>query len=217
MPEPQNTWRKYSLNASSSGSCAAILRTRRLTVNVTSTISSSVGVYPAAHQPQAYSSLSTLFNVVLELSTPPHPGHSTFHDSSKIPSRAACRKAAITCSSSSPLFAAKSSTLTRHRARSGASRTNASIASTVPGSADWRRTANRLLASLIVASPSRIRQLWASFGLRESFADPALSTTRHRNVAITRQLFGDESSKRQRCLPPPVAIMLSASLGDHGS
>ncbi len=216
MPEPQNTWRKYSLNGSSSGSCAAILRTRRLTVNVTSTISSSVGVYPAAHQPQAYSSLSTLFNVVLELSTPPQPGHSTFHDSSKIPSRAACRKAAITCSSSSPVFAAKSSTLTRHRARSGASRTNASMASTVPGSADCRRTENRLLASLIVASPSRIREL-GSFGLRESFADPALSTTRHRNVAITRQLFGDESSKRQRCLPPPVAIMLSASPGDNGS
>ncbi len=171
MPEPQNTWRKYSLKASSSGSCAAILRTRRLTVNVTSTISSSVGVYPAAHQPQAYSSLSTLFNVVLELSTPPQPGHSTFHDSSKIPSRAACRKAAITCSSSSPVFAAKSSTLIRQRARSGASRTNASIASAVSGSADCRRTANRLLASLIVASPSRIRELRASFGLRESFAD----------------------------------------------
>jgi hypothetical protein len=73
------------------------------------------------------------------------------------------------------------------------------------------------LASLIVASPSRIRELQASFGLRESFADPALSITRHRNVAITRQLFGDESSKRQRCLPPPVAIMLSASPGDNGS
>ena len=36
-------------------------------------------------------------------STPPQPGHKTFHDSSNIPSRAACRKAAITRSSSSPV------------------------------------------------------------------------------------------------------------------
>ena len=155
IPEPQNTWRKYSLKGSSSGSCAAILRTRRLTVNVTSTISSSVGVYPAAHQAQAYSSLSTLFNVVLVSSTPPQPGHSTFHDSSKIPSRAACRKAAITRSSSSPVRAAKSSTLIRHRARSGASRTNASMASAVSGSADCRSTANKFSVSFIVA-PYRI-------------------------------------------------------------
>src|SRR5271167_828244 len=204
MPEPQNTWRKYSLNASSSGSCAAILRTRRLTVNVTSTTSSRVGVYPAAHQPQAYSSLSTLFNVVLEFSTPPQPGHNTFHDSSKIPTRAACRKAATARSSSSPVFAAKSSTLTRQSARSGASWTSFSIASAVSGSADWRRTENRFLASLIVLS-------YPALPHRESRQDGIYVT------AVTRGLFGNESGMRQRCYCHAVAIMLSASSSDKDS
>ena len=124
---------KYSANGSSSGSCAAILRTRRLTVNVTSTISSSVGAYPAAHQAQWYSSRFTLFSVVFSSSTPPQLGHSTFHDSSKIPARAAWRKAAIERSSSRPRFAARSSTLMRQSARSGACSTNSSMAATVVG------------------------------------------------------------------------------------
>ena len=40
---PKKIWRQYSAGGSVSGSWAAILRTRGLTVNVTSTISSSVG------------------------------------------------------------------------------------------------------------------------------------------------------------------------------
>jgi hypothetical protein len=55
MPELQNIWRQYSEGGSRFGSCAAIERTRELTVNVTSTISSSVGSYPAAQSPQPYS------------------------------------------------------------------------------------------------------------------------------------------------------------------
>src|SRR6516225_7662478 len=175
IPEPQNTCRKYSLNGSSLGSCAEILRTRRLTVNVTSTISSRIGVYPDAHQAQAYSSLSTLFNVVLESSTPPQPGHNTFQDSSKIPSLAACRKAATVRSSSSPVFVAKSSTLMRQSARSGAVSTSFSIASTASGSADWCRTENRFLASLIVVS-------YPAFAARSDPARRPLQRRRHPGV-----------------------------------
>ena len=43
MPELQNICRIYSLGDSPDGSCAPILRSRGLTVKVTSTISSSVG------------------------------------------------------------------------------------------------------------------------------------------------------------------------------
>ena len=43
MPELQKIWRMYSGSGSVAGSWAAILRTRGLTVNVTSTISSRVG------------------------------------------------------------------------------------------------------------------------------------------------------------------------------
>ena len=46
--------------------------------------------------------------------------------------------------------AAKSNTLIRQRSRSGASRTSFSIASTIPGSADCRKSGNRFLASLIL-------------------------------------------------------------------
>ena len=42
-PKPQKICRKYSKKGNSSGSWPAILRMRRVTVNVTSTISSSVG------------------------------------------------------------------------------------------------------------------------------------------------------------------------------
>ena len=43
MPEPQKIWRKYSTTGRVSGLCAAIWRTRGMTVKVTSTISSKVG------------------------------------------------------------------------------------------------------------------------------------------------------------------------------
>ena len=49
----------FPRSAGSCGSCAAIRRTRGLTVNVTSTISSRVGSYPAAHSAQSYSSCWT--------------------------------------------------------------------------------------------------------------------------------------------------------------
>src|ERR1700730_5032371 len=66
-----------------------------------------------------------------------------------MPSRAACRKAAMTRSSSRCRVTAKSITLTRHSARSGASATKRSIAPTVSGSADWRSTVNSPWASLV--------------------------------------------------------------------
>ena len=52
MPEAQKICRMYSKNGNSSGSWAAILRTRRLTVKVTSTISSRFGWYPSAQSAQ---------------------------------------------------------------------------------------------------------------------------------------------------------------------
>src|SRR5205085_494078 len=65
-----------------------------------------------------------------------------------MPSRAACRKAAITRSSSSRRLAAKSMTLTRHSSRLDASATKRSISATASGSADCRKTANSPWASL---------------------------------------------------------------------
>ncbi len=60
---------------------------------------------------QTYSSWPTVFSVAPSPSTPPQPGQTTFHANSKMPSRAACRNAAIVSSSSIPLLAAKSTTL----------------------------------------------------------------------------------------------------------
>src|SRR6202163_2206230 len=125
-----------------SGLCAAILRTRAVKVNVTSTISSSVTWYPAAHCSHSYFSRRTVFNVALGSRTPPHPGQSTFQDSSNNPIRAACRNAAMTCSSLRLRFDAKSRTLIRQSLWSGASRTNDSIASVTSAFADCRRTLN---------------------------------------------------------------------------
>ena len=82
-------------------------------------------------------------------STPPQPGQSTFHDNSNSPSRAACRNAAITRSSSSPFFFAKSSALMRTRCRSGASRTSRSIAAAASGLADCRSAAKRACVSIM--------------------------------------------------------------------
>src|SRR5947207_8916559 len=89
------------MQGSVSGSCAAILRTRGLMVNVTSTISSSVGSQSAAQRTHLYSACFTVLSVAPESRTPPQAGHRMFQDISKMPSRAACRKAAITSSSSS--------------------------------------------------------------------------------------------------------------------
>ena len=149
MPELQKIWRKYSQIGSAPGSCAAILRTRGVTVNTTSTISSRVGLYPAAQSAHSYSSRRTVLSVALASSTPPQPGQSTFQDRSNSPIRDACRNAAMARSSSRPLLAAKSGTLTRHSAWSGASRTSRSIAATASASADCRRTLNMASVSLM--------------------------------------------------------------------
>src|SRR2546429_983489 len=81
------------------GSCAAILRTRGLMVNVTSTISSSVGSQSSAQRTHVYSACFTVLSVAPESRTPPQAGQRMFQDISKMPSRAPCRKAAITSSS----------------------------------------------------------------------------------------------------------------------
>src|SRR5437588_7880032 len=51
-PELQNTCLKYSQTGSELGSCAAMRRIRGLTVNATSTCSSTDASYPQAHRPQ---------------------------------------------------------------------------------------------------------------------------------------------------------------------
>ena len=83
-------------------------------------------------------------------------GHSTFQESSNRPSRAACRKAPITFSSSRPRSAAKTSALTRHSARSVPSPTSVSIAATTCGSADARSVSNSALVSLMAGNLCRI-------------------------------------------------------------
>src|SRR5260221_708424 len=105
-PEPKKIWRAYSKNGSSCGLCAAMRLTRGLTVNVTSTISSSVASYPAAQSAQLYASARTLLSEALVSRTPPQPGHRTFHDNSNSPICAAWRKAAMVRSSSRPARAA---------------------------------------------------------------------------------------------------------------
>ena len=127
-------------------------RTRGLTVNVTSTISSSVGLYPAAHRPQSYSSRLTFLSVVPASSTPPQPGQRTFQDNSKNPSRAACRNAAIGFFFVEVAFRREGSGLIRQRSRSNASRTASSMAAAQSGSADCRKTLKRASVSLIGGS-----------------------------------------------------------------
>src|SRR5205814_3146771 len=83
------------MKGSVSGSCAAILRTRGLMVNVTSTISSSVGSQFSAQRTHLYSACFTVLSVAPESRTPPQAGQRIFQDMSKMPSRAPCRKAAI--------------------------------------------------------------------------------------------------------------------------
>src|SRR5882724_9369955 len=118
------------IQGSVSGSCAAILRTRGLMVNVTSTISSSVGSQSAAQRTHLYSACFTVLSVAPESRMPPQAGQRMFQDISKMPSRAPCRKAAITSSSLSLCLAAKARALIRQRSRSGASSMSFSIALT---------------------------------------------------------------------------------------
>src|SRR6266576_937101 len=125
-----------------SGGGAADVRTRALTVNVTSMTSSSVTLYPAAQSSHSYLSRRTVFSVALGSRTPPHAGQSTFQDSSNNPIRAAFRNAAMTCSSLRPAFDAKSRTLIRQSLWSGVSRTHASIASATLAFADSLRILN---------------------------------------------------------------------------
>src|SRR5262249_52599968 len=105
---------------------------------------------PAAQKAQRYSGRFTVLSVELASSTPPQLGHRMFQDRSKSPVRAACRNPAITRSSSSFPWRAKSSALIRLSARSGASRTSRSIAPATSGSAAWRRAENRDSDSLMV-------------------------------------------------------------------
>ena len=67
-----------------------------------------------------YSACLTVLRVAPESRTPPQAGQRMFQDISKIPSRAPCRKAAITSSSLSLCLAAKARALIRRRSRSGA-------------------------------------------------------------------------------------------------
>src|SRR5215217_9079987 len=83
------------MKGSVSGLCAAIFRTRGLIVNVTSTISSSVGSQSSAQRTHVYSACFTVLSVAPESRTPPQAGQRMFQDMSKMPSRAPCRKAAI--------------------------------------------------------------------------------------------------------------------------
>src|SRR5690606_14317357 len=93
---------------------------------------------------------------VVASSTPPQPGHSTFHDSSNRRRRVAWRKPATTASSGRPCCAAKASALMRQSLRSGASRTRLSMASATAGAADWRSTPNSVWASSMAPSVARI-------------------------------------------------------------
>jgi len=116
--------------------------TREVTVKATSTISSSVTLCPAAQSSHSYLSRRTVFSVVWGSRTPPHAGQSTFQHSSNNPIRAACRNAAMTCSSLRPAFDAKSRTLMWQSLWSGESRTRASMASATSAFADSRRILN---------------------------------------------------------------------------
>src|SRR6266496_4377923 len=127
-----------------SGSCAAILRTRGLMVNVTSTISSSVGSQSAAQRTHLYSACFTVLSVAHESRTPPQAGQRMFQDISKMPSRAACRKAAITSSSLSLYWAAKARALIRQSSRSVPAWMRFSIAVTGFGFADFRKALKRV-------------------------------------------------------------------------
>src|SRR5436190_2131339 len=113
-----------------------------LRVNVTSTISSSVGSHPIAQRTHRYSAW-TVLSVAPESRTPPQRGQRMFQDISKIPSRAPCKKAAITSSSLRLCLAAKARTLMRHSSQSGASVMSFSMALTGFGFADCRNAVKR--------------------------------------------------------------------------
>ena len=136
-PEPQKIWRMYSESGSESGSCAAMRRTRGLTVNVTSISLSRSGSTSATQKAQKYLCLLSVFSAAPASITPPQPGHSTFHDMSNSPSRAAWISAPIVASSSRPRSAAKTSGLIRLSARSGSDAAAASSAFATDGSAAW--------------------------------------------------------------------------------
>src|SRR5436309_9029895 len=84
-----------------------------------------------------YSACFTVLSVAPESRTPPQAGQRMFQDISKMPSRAPCRKAAITSSSLSLCLAAKARALIRQRSRSGPCWMSFSIALTVFGFADF--------------------------------------------------------------------------------
>src|SRR5262249_18929033 len=126
-----------------SGSCAAIFLTRGLIVKLTSTISSSVGSQSSAQRTHLYSACFTVLSVAPESRTPPQAGQRIFQDISKMQSRAACRKAAITSSSSSLCLAAKARALIRQRSRSAPAWISFSIARTGFGFADCRKALKR--------------------------------------------------------------------------
>ena len=88
-----------------------------LMVKVTSTISSGSARSQRRRRRSCMPSVHSL-SEVLAPRTPPQPGQSTFHDSSNNPTRAACRKAAMTCSGSRLLRWAKASALIQHSSRS---------------------------------------------------------------------------------------------------
>src|ERR1700734_3108843 len=126
-----------------------------------------------------------VLSVVPTSSTPPQPGHSTFHDSSKMPSRDAGRKAAIAHSSSRPCRLAKASGLTRQRSRSDASRTASSIAEAQAGFDDCRRTLKRASFSLIEKLPARqrvMRKVMIARHTRKTKAGAALGGLHHGQV-----------------------------------
>src|SRR5947208_959430 len=97
----------------------------------------------AGQRAHLYSAWFTVLSVVPESRTPPQPGQRMFHDISKMPRRALCRKAAITSSSSSLCSAANARALMRQSSRSGASSMSFSIALTGSGFADCRKTLKR--------------------------------------------------------------------------
>src|SRR6185312_9725880 len=112
-----------------------------------------------------------LLSVVLASTTPPQAGQSTFQDNSKSPIRAACRKAASACSSSTPVLAAKARTLMRQRSRSEPDSISRSIAAAAAGSAACRSRVYIALLSFMgePGAGSRLPFIW---GLNRPFASP---------------------------------------------
>ena len=109
-----------------------------------------------------------------------------FQERSKIPSRAACRNAAIASSSSMFARLAKSMTLIRQREWSGPSRTSASIAATAPGSADCRNTEKRALSR----SWPQCRTKWRD-GQPGQIASPRQTTITFWSVYLGQHRYHD--------------------------